>query len=127
MPNRRCLNCGTRQSHGTYCRDCTRRNGSTREWRKIRAQILERDHHRCTWRGPAGQCPNRSQLHVDHVQPLADGGTNDPSNLRTLCQHHHAERHGARAERAHKCFTCKTASVPHNGLRCPACRASAGL
>ena len=51
---------------------------------KLRHQILERDGFRCC---DCGATPSPTvKLHVDHRVPLAMGGTNDPSNLRTLCQ-----------------------------------------
>jgi 5-methylcytosine-specific restriction protein A len=34
----------------------------------------------------------RPATEVDHVQPLADGGTNDDDNLRSLCAPCHAKR-----------------------------------
>ena len=34
------------------------------------------------------------RCHCHHVLPLASGGTNDPSNLITLCANHHADAHG---------------------------------
>ncbi|MEJ7798126.1 MAG: HNH endonuclease signature motif containing protein [Solirubrobacteraceae bacterium] len=30
---------------------------------------------------------------ADHIVRVIDGGTDHPSNLRVLCQAHHAERH----------------------------------
>jgi 5-methylcytosine-specific restriction endonuclease McrA len=31
-------------------------------------------------------------MHVDHITARADGGSDDHSNLRTLCARHHAQR-----------------------------------
>jgi len=56
------------------------RDGSTRAWRSTRARILARDGHRCR------QCGEPAQ-HVDHITPVASGGTDHPSNLRALCAH----------------------------------------
>jgi len=55
-----------------------RRHGSTRQWRKLRAQILARDRHRCRICG-------QTATHVDHVRSIVSGGTDHPSNLRALC------------------------------------------
>lgn len=55
-----------------------RRNGSTRQWRTIRAQILERDGYRCHYCGAPANT-------VDHLKPYAYGGTDDPSNLVAAC------------------------------------------
>jgi 5-methylcytosine-specific restriction protein A len=44
--------------------------------------ILDRDRWRCQMRGP--RCVGYA-TQVDHVIPLADGGGNDPANLRAAC------------------------------------------
>ncbi|MEJ7893058.1 MAG: HNH endonuclease [Solirubrobacteraceae bacterium] len=56
----------------------TIRNGSTRQWRSTRAAILARDHWQCRICGHPAE-------HVDHILPLAHGGTDTPSNLRATC------------------------------------------
>jgi 5-methylcytosine-specific restriction endonuclease McrA len=48
--------------------------------RALRGQILRRDHYQCT------HCGSRYALQVDHIVPRARGGTNEVSNLRTLCR-----------------------------------------
>ncbi|WP_232081105.1 MULTISPECIES: HNH endonuclease signature motif containing protein [unclassified Variovorax] len=50
-------------------------------WDKLRAQVLERDHHvcRCSECEKAGRV--RPATEVDHRIPKAKGGTDDPSNL----------------------------------------------
>lgn len=45
----------------------------------VRKLVLRRDGHRCR------QCPSTEHLQVDHVVPLALGGSNDPANLQALC------------------------------------------
>ncbi len=65
------------------------RNGSTREWRKTRERILERDGRRCTKALADGsRCPITTDLHVDHKLPKAMGGSDDDENLTTLCRDH---------------------------------------
>jgi hypothetical protein len=50
---------------------------------RTRHKILERDGFRCL---DCGASPlNGALLEVDHTIPISKGGTNDPSNLRTLC------------------------------------------
>jgi 5-methylcytosine-specific restriction protein A len=44
-----------------------------------RNQVLERDGFMCV------SCGAVSDLEVDHIMPRASGGTNDLSNLQTLC------------------------------------------
>ena len=50
--------------------------------KKHRYMILERDNFTCQYCG--AKAPD-VQLHVDHIHPVAKGGTNDPSNLITAC------------------------------------------
>jgi HNH endonuclease len=58
---------------------------------QLRMQILERNGFTCRLCGatasdPDPYNPNRKvRLHVDHVIPISQGGTDDPSNLRTTC------------------------------------------
>ena len=51
----------------------------------IRWRILERDRFRCRTCGRGPRSRSAVTLHVDHIIPVSRGGTNDPSNLRTLC------------------------------------------
>lgn len=50
---------------------------------KLRYDILTRDGNRCVKCG--AKPDDRTTLHVDHKRPVSLGGTNDPSNLQTLC------------------------------------------
>lgn len=49
---------------------------------RIRFEIFKRDGFRCAY---CGSKPGESVLRVDHVVPIADGGTDDPQNLVTAC------------------------------------------
>jgi hypothetical protein len=49
---------------------------------RTRFEIFKRDGFRCTY---CGRTPVQSKLHVDHVKPVADGGSNAPENLVTAC------------------------------------------
>jgi 5-methylcytosine-specific restriction endonuclease McrA len=62
-----------------------RRNRSYgRRWRTVRAQVLARDGHRCTIRGPG--CKGVATV-VDHVIPeRVTGPVYDPALLRSACQ-----------------------------------------
>lgn len=53
--------------------------GNTR-WRNLRKQVIE-EHPYCSnpW------CKSDQDLTVDHIKPLAEGGTNNIGNLRVLC------------------------------------------
>jgi 5-methylcytosine-specific restriction endonuclease McrA len=46
---------------------------------QLRDAIYKNDGHRCV------KCGSNKQLTIDHIQPIAVGGTNCPSNLQTLC------------------------------------------
>ena len=63
------------------------RAGLTEE---LRWEIIERDGHTCQ------ECGSKKFLTVDHVFPVSLGGTNDPTNLQTLCRPCNC-RKGARA------------------------------
>jgi 5-methylcytosine-specific restriction endonuclease McrA len=51
---------------------------------RLRSMVMERDSNCCTVCGQIGTKEN--PLQVDHVVPVAAGGTNCESNLRTLCR-----------------------------------------
>lgn len=51
-----------------------------RSWRSIRKMIWKRDGGQCK------QCGSKHALQVDHIEPKAKGGTDEPSNLRLLCR-----------------------------------------
>lgn len=62
---------------------------------RTRTRILERDNFRCR---RCGAGPNDARLVIDHVVPVAKGGTADESNLQTLC---------------HPCNSAKSDREPH--------------
>lgn len=49
----------------------------------IRFEVFKRDSFRCQYCG--SEAPN-VLLHVDHIEPVAKGGTNDITNLITACE-----------------------------------------
>ena len=59
-------------------------------WDKLRKTILKRDQYlcqQCLRDGRVTPLMVRSYDHaVDHITPKAHGGTDDPSNLESLCQ-----------------------------------------
>ena len=77
---KRCLGgCSALISAGSYCPRCRPRNGSTRQWRSVRDEILARDHWQCQYCGGPAQ-------HVDHAVPVAHGGTDHEANLVAACR-----------------------------------------
>jgi hypothetical protein len=55
----------------------------------LRRAVLARDRHRCTVPG----CTHATFVDVHHVQPRAEGGRNEASNLLVLCSAHHRATH----------------------------------
>lgn len=59
------------------------------DWPAIRAEVLDRDGHRCVWILPSGaRCPNAA-TEVDHI---GSKNVHEKWNLRSLCSPHHAKR-----------------------------------
>lgn len=58
------------------------------EWRMIRRRVLDRDGRLCQWPIAGIRCFDRA-AHVDHIVNRAAGGTDDESNLWSLCIRHH--------------------------------------
>ncbi len=48
----------------------------------VRKYVYQRDKNQCQ---SCGQTTTETKLSVDHIIPLATGGSNDMSNLQTLC------------------------------------------
>jgi 5-methylcytosine-specific restriction protein A len=55
--------------------------GSTRAWRQLRQQILDRDNHTCQLQIP-GVCTHRA-THVHHINGRTEG--DNPENLQAAC------------------------------------------
>jgi 5-methylcytosine-specific restriction enzyme A len=47
--------------------------------KEVREYVFQRDNYQCK------SCGETSKLAIDHIIPLASGGSNDLSNLQTLC------------------------------------------
>jgi len=98
----RCPNLTTRKDKG-YCDEHSNqrsnwtkrpdRTGSTTKrgyghvWRKIRAQVLERDAYLCVACKQAGRFVPATD--VDHIMPKSKGGTDELENLQSLCKKCH--------------------------------------
>lgn len=50
--------------------------------KRIRFEVFKRDHFTCAY---CGAHPPTAILHVDHIDPVSNGGTNDLDNLVTSC------------------------------------------
>lgn len=56
-------------------------------WGDIRQAVLKRDGYCCA------NCRSTENLHVHHIVPLSVGGSNELSNLKTLCKACHTKLH----------------------------------
>ena len=70
--------------------------GSGRAWDRLRLLILDRDQWLCQ------ACRRRDACEVDHIVAKADGGSDAPSNLQSLCSDCHGLKTG-REEAARGC------------------------
>ena len=60
------------------------------QWREIRQFVYERDNGICQY---CGEHTELNECNIHHVFELNQGGTNHPSNLKTLCKNCHKKRH----------------------------------
>src|SRR5699024_2979220 len=65
----------------------TTKRGYGHAWRKLRAQVLERDGHLSVACKQADRFVPATD--VDHIVPKSKGGTDELSNLQSLCNPHH--------------------------------------
>ena len=61
-------------------------------WKQITELVKKRDHYTCQECGKTYP-PFSPYLHVHHKVELSKGGTNDPSNLISLCTFCHTQKH----------------------------------
>lgn len=66
--------------------------------------------------GHCMECPTRTGLQCDHIEPLADGGQNRESNLQMLCTYHHKLKTGREAMERGKVRRVK---AKHIGIKKP--------
>jgi hypothetical protein len=56
---------------------------------QVKRAVWTRDGGRCQWAvASGGVCGSTTRLELDHILPLARGGTSTPSNIRILCAFH---------------------------------------
>lgn len=73
-----------------------------RPWRRLRAQILERDGYLCQCLVCKRRPVPKVAHEVDHIKPLAEGGTDDPNNLQAINRDCHKAKTLAEAMRGRK-------------------------
>ena len=72
-----------------WSRDKSRHaRGYGSKWVKLRRAILARDLWLCQVCLDSGRPTQATE--VDHIEPKANGGTDDPDNLRAICSRCHA-------------------------------------
>ena len=59
-------------------------------WREVRQFVYERDIGKCVY---CAISVRLDECHIHHVLELSQGGSNHPSNLKTLCKECHKARH----------------------------------
>lgn len=60
------------------------------DWLPLKQWVYERDKGHCQY---CGEQVEYIKSHCHHVLELSEGGTNHPTNLKTLCVDCHKERH----------------------------------
>jgi 5-methylcytosine-specific restriction protein A len=66
----------------SWCsRDCANAAWLRMNWAEIRRYVVKRDKAACVICADKYSC-----LEVDHIVAVKDGGTDDPANLRLLCE-----------------------------------------
>ena len=79
-----------------YDRDPDKGKRYGRSWKKIRERYVQL-HPFCEECMKHGALVMTEQVH--HIVPLAEGGTNDESNLMSLCKSCHSRIHAIRGDR----------------------------
>ena len=55
----------------------------------VKRDVWTRDGGRCQWAmASGGVCGSKTRLELDHIVPLARGGSSTPGNIRILCAFH---------------------------------------
>ncbi|MDP7703194.1 MULTISPECIES: HNH endonuclease [unclassified Mycobacterium] len=82
----------------------------TRAWRKLRVEVLKRDHNRCQVRGP--NCIGHAD-EVDHDHNVAAGGAKlDPRNARAICEPCHRDKTRGESTRGQSAWKRQPESHP---------------
>jgi 5-methylcytosine-specific restriction protein A len=90
-----------------------RRKTLPTNWRQLRATILKRDGHQCTWTVNGHRCTNPA-TDVDHRNRHIQ--SDDPSNLQSLCTTHHAHKTALEGNTERWRYRTKRPAEQHPGL-----------
>ncbi|WP_406206864.1 HNH endonuclease [Kitasatospora sp. NBC_01560] len=70
-------------------------------WARLRRAVMNRDSWMCQHiRYDTGELCGEPARHCDHIVPASEGGPDDPTNLRALCDWHVLRKDAADAGRA---------------------------
>jgi 5-methylcytosine-specific restriction protein A len=75
-----------------------KRHGFPGDWPKRRRSVMARGSGQCETVTNGVRCPAVASQ-VDHVVPVAEGGSHDLTNLRAICIPHHATKTKGEAAR----------------------------
>lgn len=78
--------CDEHQVRKSWDRVSARNHSRPANWSSRRARVLARDRFKCQL------CGSRERLEVDHIVPVARGGSWEPDNLWTLCKECHKRK-----------------------------------
>ncbi|WP_443062943.1 HNH endonuclease [Streptomyces sp. NBC_00440] len=78
--------CGDHQTRKGWNRTSIRNASRPRDWHRRRSRVLVRDRFTCQ------QCGSHKDLEVDHIVPVARGGSWEPDNLWVLCKPCHKRK-----------------------------------
>ena len=88
--------------------------------------VVARDGGRCAFVGADGKrCGGDRWLHFHHVVPVANGGTDDPTNLVLLCSEHHALVHQTSFPIDYQVSWLRERTVEYSNARVDPCRSAA--
>lgn len=105
----------------TWCKEVNRMSGFTSNSlgprsrgvpTKLRRRILARDRKTCQIQGP--YCSVTATM-VDHIIPVAEGGTDKVHNLQSVCESCHKIKTQEEAQRARVKFSRKRPPAPRPG------------
>lgn len=85
-------------------------------WATTRRRILERDGNQCTRILDNGTRCRARATDVDHIVPDSAGGSDDDTNLASLCAQHHATKSSSEGTAARWRHRAQRPSTKHPGL-----------
>src|SRR5438105_2144282 len=89
-----CLGCLQPTVPGPRCSSCEREHQAARNRDPKRRAYADPVYRSVPLAGSCADCGATTDLTRDHVIPLADGGTNDPSNIVIRCRKHNSSKGG---------------------------------